>query len=171
MKYSVAPGESMEIQVSAKQWLWGFEYPDGSRTANEVHVPVNKPVRFIMTSEDVLHDFFVPDMRVKADIIPGRYTEIWFTPTVLGKHVATCAEYCGKGHSDMHATLLVDNEADFKNFMSKPAAAEWRLQNQARGMGQDPVGAQRLLYLPHASTDRPATAVPAGRVFGEKWKK
>ena len=75
MKYAVAPGEAMEIQVTAKKWLWQFEYPDGSRTVNEFHVPVNKPVKFIMTSEDVLHDFFVPDMRVKHDIIPGRYTE------------------------------------------------------------------------------------------------
>ena len=72
----------MEIQVTAKKWLWQFEYPDGSRTVNDIHVPVGKPVRFVMTSEDVLHDFFVPDMRVKHDIVPGRYTEIWFTPTV-----------------------------------------------------------------------------------------
>ena len=64
--------------------------------------PVNKPVRFIMTSEDVLHDFFVPDMRVKHDIVPGRYTEVWFTPDRLGQHHVTCAEYCGKGHSDMN---------------------------------------------------------------------
>ena len=80
MKYAVAPGEAMEISVTAKQWLWQFEYPDGSRTINDIHVPVNKPVKFTMTSEDVLHDFFVPDMRVKHDIIPGRYTQIWFTP-------------------------------------------------------------------------------------------
>ena len=74
MKYAVAPGESMEIQVTAKKWLWQFEYPDGSRTVNDIHVPVNKPVKFVMTSEDVLHDFYVPDMRVKHDIVPGRYT-------------------------------------------------------------------------------------------------
>ena len=92
MKYAVAPGESLEIQVTAKKWLWQFEYPDGTRSVNEIHVPVDKPVRFVMTSEDVLHDFFVPDMRVKHDIVPGRYTEIWFTPTVIGEHHATCAE-------------------------------------------------------------------------------
>jgi cytochrome c oxidase subunit 2 len=124
MKYAVAPGEAMEISVTAKQWLWQFEYPDGSRTINDIHVPVNKPVKFTMTSEDVLHDFYVPDMRVKHDIIPGRYTQIWFTPTVLGKHNFTCAEYCGKDHSGMKGELTVDNDADFANFL-ETGGTEW----------------------------------------------
>jgi cytochrome c oxidase subunit 2 len=124
MKYAVAPGEAMEISVTAKQWLWQFEYPDGSRTINDIHVPVNKPVKFTMTSEDVLHDFFVPDMRVKHDIIPGRYTQIWFTPTVLGKHNFTCAEYCGKDHSGMKGELTVDNDADFAKFL-ETGGTEW----------------------------------------------
>ena len=124
MKYAVAPGEAMEISVTAKQWLWQFEYPDGSRTINDIHVPVNKPVKFTMTSEDVLHDFFVPDMRVKHDIIPGRYTQIWFTPTVLGKHNFTCAEYCGKDHSGMKGDLTVDNDADFAKFL-ETGGTEW----------------------------------------------
>ncbi len=124
MKYVVAPGEALEIQILARKWSWAFEYPDGSRTVNEVHVPVNKPVRFVMTSEDVLHDFFVPDMRVKHDVIPGRYTQVWFTPTVLGTHHVTCAEYCGKGHSDMQAKLVVDNEADYAKFL-ETGGSEW----------------------------------------------
>ncbi len=118
LKIVVAPGEAMEIDITAKQWLWQFEYPDGSRTINDIHVPVNKPVKFVMTSEDVLHDFFVPDMRVKTDIIPGRYTQIWFTPTVLGKHNFTCAEYCGKDHSGMKGFVTVDNQADFDVWMA-----------------------------------------------------
>ena len=124
MKYAVAPGEAMEISVTAKQWLWTFEYPDQSRTINDIHVPVNKPVKFTMTSEDVLHDFFVPDMRVKHDIIPGRYTQIWFTPTVLGTHNFTCAEYCGKDHSGMKGVLTVDNDADFAKFL-ETGGTEW----------------------------------------------
>ena len=124
MKYTIAPGEAMEVQVTAKKWLWQFEYPDGSRTVNALHVPVGKPVRFVMTSEDVIHDFFVPDMRVKHDIIPGRYTEVWFTPTVLGLHVVTCAEYCGKGHSDMQAKLTVETDADFKKWL-ETGGTEW----------------------------------------------
>ncbi len=124
MEYAVSPGEAMEVQITAKKWLWQFEYPDGSRTINDLHVPVNKPVRFVMTSEDVLHDFFVPDMRVKHDIIPGRFTEVWFTPTTMGKHVVTCAEYCGKGHSDMRAVLTVENDADFAKFL-ETGGTEW----------------------------------------------
>jgi cytochrome c oxidase subunit 2 len=124
MKSTVAPGEAMEVQITAKKWLWQFEYPDGSRTVNDLHVPVGKPVRFVMTSEDVLHDFFVPDMRVKHDIVPGRYTEVWFTPTVLGLHTITCAEYCGKGHSDMQAKLTVDTEPEFKKWL-ETGGTEW----------------------------------------------
>jgi cytochrome c oxidase subunit 2 len=124
MKYAVAPGEAMEISVTAKQWLWQFEYPDGSRTINDIHVPVNKPVKFVMTSEDVLHDLFFPDMRVKHDVVPGRYTEVWFNPTVLGKHNFTCAEYCGKDHSGMKGTLTVDNDADFAKWMAT-GGTEW----------------------------------------------
>ena len=124
MKSIVAPGESMEIQVTAKKWLWQFEYHDGSRTVNDLHLPIGKPARFVMTSEDVLHDFFVPDMRAKHDVVPGRYTEIWFTPTILGLHVVTCAEYCGKGHSDMQAKLTVDTDADFKKWL-ETGGTEW----------------------------------------------
>ncbi|MEI9814202.1 MAG: cytochrome c oxidase subunit II [Acidobacteriota bacterium] len=101
MKIVVAPGDAMEVSVTGKQWLWEFTYPDGSKTINDLHVPVDKPVKFVMTSEDVLHDFFVPDMRVKMDVVPGRFTQVWFTPNVLGEHTFTCAEYCGKDHSGM----------------------------------------------------------------------
>ena len=124
MKFVVAPGEAMEVLVTGKQWLWTFEYPDGSRTVNDLHVPVDKPVRLVMTSEDVLHDFFVPDMRVKHDVIPGRYTEIWFQPTVMGEHNFTCAEYCGKDHSNMKGTLTVDTDEDFRKFMLT-GGTEW----------------------------------------------
>ena len=80
MQFAVGPGESMEIQVTAKQWLWQFEFPDGTRAVNELHVPVNKSIHLVMTSEDVLHDFYIPDMRVKRDIVPGRYTEYLVHP-------------------------------------------------------------------------------------------
>ena len=124
MKFVVAPGDAMEIQVVAKKWLWQFEYPDGSRTINDIHVPVNKPVKFVMTSEDVLHDFFVPEMRVKHDVVPGRYTQVWFTPTLIGATGFTCAEYCGKGHSEMLGKLTVDNDADFAKWM-ETGGTEW----------------------------------------------
>jgi cytochrome c oxidase subunit II len=124
MKFIVAPGESMEIQVTAQKWQWQFEYPDGTRSLNEVHLPVNKPVRFVMTSVDVLHDFYVPDMRVKHDIVPNRYTQIWFNPTMLGEHVSTCAEYCGKGHSDMRAKVIVETQEKYDQWMAT-GGDEW----------------------------------------------
>jgi cytochrome c oxidase subunit II len=124
MEYSVAPGDAMEIQITAKKWLWQFEYPDGSRTINDLHVPIGKPVKFTMTSEDVLHDFFVPVMRVKHDVVPGRYTQVWFTPTVKGVFDITCAEYCGKGHSDMRGKLTVEDEASYAKFL-ETGGTEW----------------------------------------------
>lgn len=109
----VAPGNAEEIQVTAKKWLWQFQYSDGTRAINEVHVQLNRPVKFIASSEDVIHDFFVPDMRVKHDVLPDRYVEVWFNPTVPGKHHIECAEYCGKGHSDMAGTVFVDTPAEY----------------------------------------------------------
>lgn len=126
MKFVVAPGDAMEVVVTGKQWLWQFEYPDGSRTVNDLHVPVNKPVKLVMTSEDVLHDFFVPDMRVKHDVVPGRYTQIWFTPIVLGPHTFTCAEYCGKDHSGMKGIMTVETAEDFAKFMAT-GGTEWEI--------------------------------------------
>ncbi len=141
MKFAVAPGDAMEVQVTAKKWLWQFEYPDGTRTVNEVHLPADKPVHFVMTSEDVLHDFYVPDMRVKRDVIPNRYSEIWFTPTALGEHVSTCAEYCGKGHSDMHAKVFVETKEKYEEWMAtggdewmKHTPEEWgKIQYEQKG--------------------------------------
>ena len=125
LQYTVAPNEAMEITVVAKKWQWAFEYPDGTRTLNEVHVPINKPVRFIMTSEDVLHDFFIPSMRVKHDVIPGRYTEVWFNPNVEGLHTVACAEYCGKGHSDMAAKIYVDTPEKYAKWVLE-GGDEWK---------------------------------------------
>lgn len=119
LKGQVAPAEAMEIVVTAKKWQWEFEYPTGTRTLNELHVPVNKPVRLIMKSEDVLHSFFVPSFRVKQDVLPNRYTELWFQPTQTGMHQVFCTEYCGKAHSDMLAKLWVDDEATYKKWVEE----------------------------------------------------
>ena len=100
-----------------QEWLWQFEYPDGTRTLNELHVPVNKPVQLVMHSEDVLHGFFVPSFRLKRDVIPGRYTQLWFTATEPGVQQVFCAEYCGKGHSDMLAKIFVDTDEQYETFL------------------------------------------------------
>ena len=117
MRAQIAPANSIEIQVRAKKWGWEFEYPDGMRTLNEFHVPVNRPVRLVMNSEDVLHSFFVPTFRVKMDVLPRRYTELWFQATQAGTHQVFCTEYCGKGHSDMLAKVHVDDEAAYQKWL------------------------------------------------------
>lgn len=101
------PPEAVEVNVVAKQWIWQFEYFDGKKSLNELYVQLNKPVRLIMRSEDVLHSFFVPQFRVKQDILPGIYTQLWFTPTKVGTFDLLCAEYCGAGHSQMLASVKV----------------------------------------------------------------
>jgi cytochrome c oxidase subunit 2 len=117
LQAEVAPGDAQEIQVTAKKWVWQFQYQDGNRAINEVHVRLNRPVKFVLSSEDVIHDFYVADMRVKHDVLPDRYVEVWFTPTVAGKHEIHCAEYCGRGHSDMAATLYVDDNAAYEKWL------------------------------------------------------
>src|SRR5215510_12666042 len=89
------PPDTMEIYVVAKQWMWELQHAGGQREINELHIPVGKPVRLTMTSQDVIHSFFVPEFRVKQDVLPGRYTTLWFQATQTGDYTAFCAEYCG----------------------------------------------------------------------------
>jgi cytochrome c oxidase subunit 2 len=119
MNATVAPGDALEIQVTGKKWLWTFEYPDGMRTINEIHVPVHKAVRLIMTSEDVIHSFYIPGMRIKQDVVPGRYTEEWFRADQDGFQQVFCAEYCGKSHSKMMAKIFVDTPAKYAEWLEK----------------------------------------------------
>jgi cytochrome c oxidase subunit 2 len=119
MQATVAPADALEIQVTAKRWLWEFEYPNGTRTINEIHVPIGKPVKLVMSSQDVIHSFFVPSFRLKTDVLPNRYTELWFTPTSEGLHTLFCAEYCGRGHSDMSGRIWVDSEAKYQEWLEK----------------------------------------------------
>jgi cytochrome c oxidase subunit 2 len=116
---SVAPGDALEIQVTAKKWLWAFEYQNGTRTINEIHIPLGKPVKFVMSSEDVIHSFYVPSMRLKQDVLPNRYTELWFTPTQPGLHTLLCAEYCGRSHSDMLGKIWVDDETAYQKWLEE----------------------------------------------------
>ncbi|MDX2150960.1 MAG: cytochrome c oxidase subunit II [Bryobacteraceae bacterium] len=115
----VAPNDAIEIQVTGKKWLWAFEYPNGTRSVNSIHVPVGKPVKLVMSSEDVIHSFFIPDFRIKQDVIPNRYTEIWFHPEKPGVHQVFCTEYCGKSHSDMLAKVHVDDEATYNKWLEE----------------------------------------------------
>jgi cytochrome c oxidase subunit 2 len=112
------PSETTDVYVVGKQWMWKFQHLDGQREINELHVPVGRAIRLIMTSEDVIHDVFVPAFRVKADVIPGRYTNIWFQPTKPGRYHLFCAEYCGTKHSGMVGEVVVMDATEYQAWLS-----------------------------------------------------
>ncbi len=118
MDLNVTPGDALEIKVTAKKWLWQFEYPNGVRTINELHVPLGKPVRLVMTSEDVIHGFFVPSFRIKQDVVPNTYTQLWFEAIVPGVHQIECTQYCGQGHSTMLAKIFVDDQKKYDDWLA-----------------------------------------------------
>jgi len=113
-----APDQTLEVYSTGKRWMWRFQHIDGQREINELHVPVGRPVRVVFTSEDVLHDLFIPAFRVKADAVPGRYSAIWFEPTQVGEYHIFCAEYCGTRHSGMIGTVYVMEPADYQAWLS-----------------------------------------------------
>jgi len=112
------PADAMDVYVMAKKWMWKFNYPDGPNSVNILRVPAGRPVRLLMTSQDVIHSFFVPDFRVKKDLIPGRYTQTWFTATTPGKYQVLCSQYCGAGHSIMRAEVIVMKPAEYEAWLA-----------------------------------------------------
>jgi len=116
------PDETLNIYVVGKQWMWKFQHLDGQREINELHVPVGRPVKLITTSEDVIHDFFVPAFRMKADVIPGRYVTLWFEPTKPGRYHLFCAEYCGTRHSGMIGEIVVMDANAYQAWLSGGAS-------------------------------------------------
>jgi cytochrome c oxidase subunit 2 len=117
MTATVAPGNAMEINVTGEKWIWTFEYPDGMRSIGELYVPVSRDVKLIMISKDVLHSFFVPGFRIKMDVLPNRYTEQWFRSDVPGEYQVQCTEYCGKGHSQMNAKIIVMTPEEYQDYL------------------------------------------------------
>jgi cytochrome c oxidase subunit 2 len=113
-----APDDAMEVHVIAKQWMWKTQHPTGKREINELHVPLGRPIKLVMTSQDVIHSFFMPAFRVKQDVLPGRYTSEWFTPTRVGEYHLFCAEYCGTDHSRMGGSVVVMAPADYQAWLA-----------------------------------------------------
>ena len=112
------PAGAIEYHVTGKQWMWKTQHPTGQREINELHLPIGQPVRLTMTSEDVIHSFYVPAFRAKADVIPGRYTTMWFTPTKLGRYHLFCAEYCGTEHSRMIGWVTVMTNEEYQAWLA-----------------------------------------------------
>jgi len=115
---SSPPQNAIEVYVVGKQWMWKIQHSTGQREINELHVPVGKKIKLIMTTEDTIHDFFVPAFRMKADVVPGRYTTEWFEATKTGTFHLFCAEYCGMNHSGMIGSVVVMESREFDNWLS-----------------------------------------------------
>lgn len=113
------PENALEVHVFGRQWSWEFVYKSGKTAGNEFYVPVNTPVKLLMTSTDVLHSFYIPSMRIKQDVIPGKYTALSFEANKLGDFQVFCAEYCGTSHSGMLATLHVVSQADYEKWLQE----------------------------------------------------
>jgi cytochrome c oxidase subunit 2 len=119
-----APAGAMEVFVVGKQWMWKVQHMGGQREINQLHVPVGRPVKLIMGSEDVLHSYYIPAFRVKADVIPGRYNTLWFEASRPGTYHLFCAEYCGTRHSGMIGSVIAMEPAEFQQWLGGgPATA------------------------------------------------
>ncbi len=140
------PTDAYEIRVIGRQWSWQFQYANGKSLLNEAYVPVNKPVKLVMTSSDVLHSFFIPNFRVKQDVVPGMYTSVWFEATVPGKHQVYCAEYCGTSHSGMLAQIIALTDE------------QWTAWNAGKPLPEIPVAGETLASTQGQGADAPAAA-------------
>ncbi len=112
------PKNALDIFVVGRQWMWKVQHLEGRREINQLHVPVGRPVKLTMTSEDVIHSFFVPAFRIKQDVVPGRYTEEWFEATAVGTYHLFCSQYCGTEHSRMIGEIVVMEPADYQAWLS-----------------------------------------------------
>jgi cytochrome c oxidase subunit II len=112
------PQDALEVYTVAKQWMWKFEHKGGQREINELHVPVGRDIKMILTSQDVIHSFFVPAFRLKQDVLPGRYTTMWFRATKPGTYHLFCSQYCGTQHSGMIGWVVVMEPSEYEAWMS-----------------------------------------------------
>ena len=167
LKMNVVPKDAIEIKVTGLQWFWSIDYPNGINTQNELVVPVDKPVRLLMSSEDVIHSFFVPEFRIKMDVLPNRYTVAWFEATKKGTFHLYCAEYCGTQHSEMIGEVRVVSEYEYE---------QWLDENMDLGAGLTPEEYGAKLYRAKAchtchSIDQKTDVGPTFKgIFGHEVK-
>jgi len=125
-----APDDAPVVYVVGKQWMWKFQHPEGQREIDALHVPVGQPVKLIMTSEDVIHSFFVPNFRVHMDVLPKRYTSVWFKPTRAGSYHLFCSQYCGTNHAAMTGEVIAMPPHDYQNWLRLHAEGSLALQGR-----------------------------------------
>lgn len=155
----IPPRDAIEILVTGKQWMWKMQHPNGKREINDLHVPVGVPIKLTMTSEDVIHSFFLPQFRKKMDVLPGKYTQMWFLPTKEGRFNIFCAEYCGTEHSLMIGNLYVVSQAEYERWLTTGGTA--MVSNMAT---DDPLVAGQALWevncMMACHTGRPGAIAP-----------
>jgi cytochrome c oxidase subunit 2 len=127
---ALPPPDALEVFVVGKQWMWKIQHLDGQREINALHVPVDRPVKLTLTSEDVIHDFFVPAFRTKIDVIPGRYVQTWFHPTKVGEFHLFCSQYCGTGHSLMIGKVIVMERDEYRKWLDEKAEGSLALEGR-----------------------------------------
>ena len=113
-----APAGALTIDVVAKQWMWKFQHPEGQREIDDLHVPVDQPVKLVMTSQDVIHSLYLPALRIKQDVLPGRYTSLWFKADRPGTYRVICSQFCGLDHSVMGGRFIVMRQADYARWLA-----------------------------------------------------
>jgi cytochrome c oxidase subunit 2 len=155
-----APANSMEIFVTGKQWMWKFQHPTGKKEINDLHVPAGRPIKLIMATEDVIHDFYVPAFRVKMDVMPGKYNTSWFHATKTGEYHLFCNQYCGKDHAKMVGRIIVQTPEDYELWLSGGNRNESPLQSGERLFSQ---WACNTCHLGGAQARGPALAGVFGR--------
>ncbi len=111
------PDNAVDVQVVGKQWMWKIQHAEGKREINELHIPVDRTVALTLTSQDVIHDFFVPAFRVKQDVVPGKYTSEWFKATRTGEYHIFCSQYCGTQHAQMIGRVVVMQPAAYERWL------------------------------------------------------
>ena len=124
VRLQAVPDDAIEVYVSGKQWMWSFAYPNGGGSNGVLYVPVNRPVKLVMTSRDVIHSFYVPAFRVKQDVVPGRMTTLWFEARTAGTYQIFCTEYCGSGHSTMRGQVVVVPPQEFQQRIDQLAGEQ-----------------------------------------------
>jgi cytochrome c oxidase subunit 2 len=159
LKMNIAPGNAIQVKATGQKWFWSFDYAEGINTVNELVVPVDTPIEMLLSSKDVIHSFFVPNFRVKMDVLPNRYTKLWFEATAVGEYDLFCAEYCGKGHSEMLATVRVLSDEDYAAWLEAG-------DNAGEGLSLEEFGAK--LYTSKACNT--CHSIDGSNMVGPTWQ-
>ncbi len=163
MKMNIVPKDAMEIKVTAQKWFWSFDYPEGINAVNELVVPIGKPVKLLMSSKDVIHSFFVPNFRIKMDVLPNRYTITWFEATQMGNHNIFCAEYCGDKHSEMLANVKVVSQREYDAWLESGTGLGEGMTPEEYGKG---LFKTKACYTCHNIDGKAAVGPPLNGIFG-----